>query len=1227
MSVKFQNTDNHPSKPSGLGRLQNIDPNDATALQNLASDPSHHVWVSASAGTGKTKVLTDRVLRLMLPGLEREATAPDRILCITYTKAAAAEMAARIQKTLSDWVELSDEDLRKNLVGLCDMAIDDAVLHHARQLFATVVDEGSRLKIMTIHAFCESVLKRFPLEAGLSPDFEIISERQAREMIEAIMGRVMANHETLQDNHLFEDALHLLSAHLNEEQFTELMGKIINDRADFHHFVQSYETVQDAFKAIYQSLGFDQDVLPDPEDIKRDFLKSINPDLYDRLFDGVVTSSKKTSQDTAYRLQQTAKHLKSQSFDRAYLALSELFLTSGGTIRKNLATKDIAENYPALFDALELEKTRFADHLEHYKALMQAQFTRAVLIIGYLIIREFEQEKQHHAYLDFDDLIDRTIRLLTTSDQALWVLYKMDGGIDHILLDEAQDTSLDQWRIIRAITDEFFDGLGRDDRPEGRTVFVVGDEKQSIYSFQKADPAQFKQQRDYYKNRLEAMGAELVRVPMNKSFRSTGTVLSTVDTVFANPLNKDGVTLDMEDEIRHFIHREGHAGHIELWPFAMNQASTRTPWELPTFVREQHNAKQRLATTIAAEIRGWLDNEEILASQGRPIQPRDIMILLRARGTFMGMIVKALKQYNLPVAGVDRLTLPETLIVQDLIAMAQFALLPIDDLTLATILKTPFIGLDEDSLMQLGLSRVHHKTTLWSVLRNSEDHKDIIAYLDMLRRYARENRAYDFFAKLIYTPCPADNQHYPTGLSALTARLGEEILDPLYEFLSLCLDFEQNHGSHLQKFVHWFEDEQDSVKREAEGDEIDQIRIMTAHGSKGLQAPIIFLADAYSYKKESGRNRSVLFWEPDPHNPFVQIPTYVPRNEFQNTRSENLKEAIKKRDDEEYRRLLYVALTRAEDRLYITGTGKRTDKQNSKEETKSWYALIQQIATPDNGFEQEPFAPAREDDAREAPYWSSRVKHVLRSVQIAEPINKIKKSGDQTTSDSNSDQEQSIPTWALTRPPEEPKPVRPLSASEPVAEPAMSSPFARAQDNSRRFLRGTILHKLLQFLPDIEPDKRETLAKDFIQSQWRAASQDGKGLRAETCQAWVDEIMGVLNHPDFAPVFGPNSRAEVPLAGLLQNQKNTDYFVLSAQIDRLVIRDHEILIVDYKTNRPAPDKVDEVPTAYRRQMALYAQALEAIYPDRTIKCALLWTEKCNLMILEPHHLDPYRVAT
>ena len=863
-----------------------IDPN---ILQRQASDPSASVWVSASAGAGKTKVLSDRVLRLMLAG-----AAPMRLLCLTFTKAAAAEMAVRVNDKLAVWATMPDRDLRDQLFELTGEEPGSNLCKRARRLFAETLDAPGGLKIQTIHGFCQSLLKRFPLEAGLTPYFEVMEERISREMLAAAQEDVIIQATPDHDPALAEALAHV--THLVPEmRFQQVLQPLISERRRLAALLRRHGSLTDLTAYLAELLNVS--TTDQEDDIIGQALAALNPTQLSRAID-VLSGGSSTDQQRADGLRQTV----TGETEMRWRALCAVFFTQEGDPRKKLVTNKTTAAAPDVADWMIDQQSRLYNIRQRLAGIRVLRATKALMTVVQAVISAYETRKRRRNLLDYDDLVMRTADLLAKSETATaWVLFKLDGGLDHILVDEAQDTNPDQWEVIAALSAEFSAGLGQHDE-KTRTLFVVGDMKQSIYSFQRADPAQFGVMADRFEERFVAAKQVWRRVPISVSFRSVPSILAAVDAIFAHDPARSGVTLD-GSPLSHTAFREKQPGKVTLWPPApMAEPEPEVPWALPTRIIEPQSPQRRLAAAIAGQIRHWLDHNDTLASCGRPVTPGDVLILVRQRTEFVEFLVSELKQADIPVAGVDRMRLTEQIAVMDLIALGQFVLLPEDDLNLAALLKSPLLGLDEEALFTLAHNR---PGSVWQQLcalaKTDEVYARCHAKLSAWLGVVDYQRPYEFFAHILAQG---------GGRRALVKRLGQEANDPIDEFLAFAMDYERDHVPSLQGFLQSLLRDEGDIKRDLENTGTHQVRIMTVHGAKGLQAPIVFVADTLSVP---GTGKEQVFWQGD------EAVLWVPKAKSHTLFTESLKAARTEALEQEYNRLLYVALTRAEDRLVLCG--------------------------------------------------------------------------------------------------------------------------------------------------------------------------------------------------------------------------------------------------------------------------------------------------------------------
>ncbi|HEY1719679.1 MAG TPA: double-strand break repair helicase AddA [Magnetospirillaceae bacterium] len=1138
-------------------------PRSATELQQRAADPNASAWVAASAGSGKTKVLTDRVLRLLLA--EKR---PESLLCLTFTRAAAAEMGNRLARNLSRWASTDDATLRKELTELFGSEPNEPMMRRARRLFAAVLDAPGGLAIETIHGFCQSLLRRFPLEAKVPPHFQVMEERDAAELMADARETMLARARAGVDMHLAA-ALAAVTAVANEETFAELMRALARERGRVAQMIARFGSLAGTTAELRRILGIGS------EETEATVIAAA---CADNAFDvgalrGALSALNEGTKTDLKKAVAMMPFLAAGTNERPALFddWCPAFLTKEGQPLARFCTEGVEKKMPGTKTILSAEAARLVAINDRRRAARTAAATEALLTLAGMQLGTYRAEKAQRALLDYDDLILYALRLLDESAPA-WVHYKLDQGIDHVLIDEAQDTNPEQWAVVQRLTAEFFAGRGaREDG--GRTIFAVGDIKQSIFGFQRADPTQFPAMRDRFAEAVPAAHARWEPVVLDTSFRSTPAVLQAIDLVFAQPAATDGVA-EPGQTITHNAARVGTGGRVELWPAVEPRVMDDIPaWEPPTRRVAGDDPQKRLAKLVAARIRTMIDHERIAAT-GRPIKPGDILILVRRRTPFVDALVRALKALDVPVAGTDRMILTEQLAVMDLLALGNVLLLPEDDLTLAAVLKGPLIGLSEDELFTLAWNRPAHGR-LWDALRSRAEAGEAPfaaahAVLADLLALADRMPPHDLYARIL-----TDG-----GKAKLLARLGVEAEDALDEFMALTLAYERLHPPSLQGFLAWVERGGEEIKRDLDI-ATSAVRIMTVHGAKGLEAPVVFLADTTQIPRHQGPQ---LFWIGERDE---EIPLWAPRADD----LDPVGRAARDREDQarmqEYRRLLYVALTRAADQLIVCGW--KTLKASGE---GCWYDLVRDGLSETAEAIEDDFLAARDETA------GSTVLR-LTSPQTV-PVKPA-------AAPEFRPEAGPIPVFLRQAPELEPDPPRPLAPSRPPgSEPPVRSPFGT--DEGRRYRRGRIIHRLLELLPELPVDARDDAMRRFL-------ARDRWALDDEAQAEIVTVVTGVLAEPSFAPLFGPGSRAEVPVVGMVGR------FAVSGQIDRLLVEDDHVRIVDYKSDRPPPATVDGVSPLYLRQMAAYRALLGAVYPGRRVLCALLWTDGPTLMSLPDSLLD------
>jgi ATP-dependent helicase/nuclease subunit A len=1143
-------------------------PHATRTAQAKASDPHGSAWVSANAGAGKTFVLARRVLRLLLDDQD-----PSSLLCLTFTKAAAAEMAARVFDELARWTRLDDRELAQTLADL-QGGVSARDLTRARSLFARALETPGGLKIQTIHAFCESLLHQFPFEAGVAASFSVLDDRNADALMQAARADVIAC-AAHGDDEALAAAFDRLLTRMADTGLNDILDAVLRarhalvrvlDRVGSQHFQPRFAYLLDLHSAMLGledgDLGSAQAALLNPL-ISSPTLTQARIETIAQTAHQVGTAKDCEKADMLLRASKAVEpHIAQALWDEAFLGKDK----KPRKVEGSYFAGKMRAAFPDVGQWLKAEQDRVLALRAHvgFADLMH---------VALKVLDRFENLKARRGALDFDDLIARTAALLTRSDAQAWVRYKIDQRINHVLVDEAQDTSAQQWSIIRALSDDFFDGDAARETVTP-TFFAVGDDKQSIYSFQGADPRQF----DSTRRALETKAAQAnipfeARVQLLLSFRSTHDILSAVDTVFARSQALQGVTLD--EGLVHEPFRD-HRGQVEIWPIIKGQKSEEPEdWTAPVDTLPAPHLQ--LADAIAARIADLIAGGQT---------PGEILILLRTRGAMADAINRALKQRAIAVAGTDRLLLTDHIAVEDL--------MPEDDLALATLLTSPLVGLSDEQLEALAADR----PGLLIDALNTPTAEPAVHQAALDVRHWRALADYASPFTFLSTVLGADG-----GRAKMMARLGEDCRDPLDEVLRLARAEETRPGSSLaslEAFLDTLRRIKLDIKRDMET-RADKVRIMTVHGSKGLEARTVFLVDTCRLPMSP---RGIVEVEPpetepgetNPHHaapPLVLIKTDTHAPAYR-----QIKQAREGRQLEEYRRLLYVAMTRAKDQLIITGH--TTSDKDIPE--GCWYDLID---------------TALGENARDVGALSDHSDGDPVRVWRADPWPDGIEAAPETAEEPNRVAPPSVEVLRslVTTPPSPPAlsaPLRPSKARQDAAlnaqawhEQANADRHSRTvanldQDTAERqraMLLGTLVHKLLELDGDPTIDDARRLAAAFC-DQVDDGLLTGAVKQAET----------VRSMPQADTIFGGQSRAEVAVRGLLSDQDG-QLRPVSGSIDRLVIGEEEVLAIDYKTNVKAPapsDLVSQVPD-YCAQMAVYADLLATLFPGKAIRCALLWT--------------------
>ena len=1093
----------------------------ASADQAKASDPAASVFVSANAGTGKTKLLTDRVLRLLLSGAPADA-----ILCVTYTRAAAAEMRNRIFKRLADWAIIPAKALGEDLENMGIHTPSQDMRRRARSLFAEILDNDDGPRVETVHSFCQSILRRFPIEAGVAPHVQLADDDE-QSRLKAMARANILNHPSPE----LAASVLLIAEAVSEGRADEIVNDFINravglDSPDCLARIESH---------------FRDDLGVVSADTERDMLMArldlIQVEKLRAVSVALQTSKSKIQIDRGAKMAVWLAQTGEGRIEKLSFLADALF--SAGKPRKQLSNADIRETSPQI-DAIQKQAIETIKPLLPDRAAQICRDrTMALYRFGMAFNQEYSRLKIQRGLLDYNDLITRTNNLLAASEAAQWVAWKLDNGIQHLLIDEAQDTSPAQWKLLRRLVDEFFDGEGASPHRAStatslpRTMFAVGDFKQSIYSFQGADPLVMNQNRSELSGRAKAIQADFRDVPLSVSFRSASPILDLVNKTIPDLGGIDDFTT-------HEMARSGAGGFVELWPVVKGN--------------DDFGAEMLAATQLARRVKSWIGKRHL--PSGDLVGAGDILILLRKRGRFFELLLSALQIANVQVAGADRMQLAEQIEIQDLLALGDVMHLADDDLQLAAVLKSPLFGMSEDQLYDLAYNR--GKASLMSRLMAHRGADGALGKMaDQLARWqsrAEYESVFGFFSFVLVDG----------GRQKFRDRLGRAVDESLDHFLNLAQNFALGGGVSLLEFLTAIRSSGGEVKRDMDASGTDEVRIMTIHGAKGLEAPIVILPDMLASRGKSepvlpAADGSVHYWLP---------PSDLARPAF----VDEARQAATTLRTEEDNRLLYVAMTRARDGLVIGGWEKpngvrRLDGSDYALLSAAIKATKTAIENEDGTVSITAEQTAKIDDKREK-----------------EPKLPPKKPVDDAAD------------WLFRPAPMDDKSGRPIRPSQPGLDhdpQSLAAGVAKQNAQSRQIglAYGKLAHRLLEQLPATDAAVRRDRAVQIA-----GQSRDVPDAMAASL---IDKLLTLIDLPAFAPLFSKDALVEVPINGRLNG------IGIAGQIDRLFIDDKRIILADFKTGQP---RENAIPRSYLHQMALYDGLLQKIYPGRDIECWLVWVD-------------------
>jgi ATP-dependent helicase/nuclease subunit A len=1100
---------------------------------------NNSVWVSASAGSGKTTLLAKRLLALLLGNVDVA-----KIICITYTKTGANEIKKKIYESISRWATANEDELRREIqeiIGLHNVTME--YLRQARTLFVKVIDNIDNLKIFTIHSFCQQIISRFPLEAGILPNFEVIDDSKSNELSEQSVENLLLN---ITENSDIYDDLKLLILEQNEEDFYKMINYLISKRKEFE-VLQNYDYKSDLRSKFNISTTDKNDI--EKVFLDHDYTNVLN--LFGEISEGNFTEKQKA--DFSYL--KTFVDYKSTENIENYL---NVFLTKNHSKRKFSGGifKRLGEHF---IDIVELEQERCYNFAQEMENIKYYTLTLAMINVALKIIDNYRKLKSGRGFLDFDDLIIVTLNLLQNTEYSAWINYKLDNGIEHILVDEAQDTSTLQWQIIDNLTGDFFVGSTKNE--SSRTLFVVGDEKQSIFKFQGANPQMFNEKYKFYEELIRNSRNNFFRVSLQRSFRSLGTILTFVDAVFRDKEYADKIS-KLSNKIVHENTRQG-VGLVELWPVVEVEKSNNNGWIIDFDSKEEVKKQEILAKNIARKIKSLISGDRVIIGKNgkkRRIKCGDIMVLVKKRNPiFLSYLMKYLNKSSIANSGYDRLNLFDDVVIQDFISLFKFILFRNDDLSLANLVKSPILGLREEDLYVLCGEKNDKNTTLFEAMKANKKYQEQYLLLCSIIEKSKILNIHSLYFYIL-EECNIRRK--------ILERFSADVNGILNRFSDFIWEYEKNNICSLLSFLFFVENNKNNIKKDLDSDNMEQVRIMTVHASKGMQAPIVFIADA---TVGIGGSKEKILWSEGEFG--YNLPLYKVKS------NSDVVEMAKNSSNldlhSEYFRLFYVAMTRAENELYICGWSNENSGENEekkKEEKNTWFDLAKgtmlYLGAREEKFEfaentrkfvfGEALSEKIEEESEKNSAKMLDNSHILRNIVRYE----------------GGDMEKKV-----------------ITPSQFFSHVDRDNLFAKI---NYPVLRGNAIHKLLEVLPNSRPEDRNSVADIYLNNLFSALS-DGDKIDIK------NKVTDILTDKKFEKFFGENSRSEVEIVGELDN------FMISGKIDRLAEHEDKILLLDYKNTAKHYKTKEELPEAYLKQMEMYSRLVQQIYGEKDVEMYILVT--------------------
>jgi len=1116
------------------------------------SSPYLNATVMASAGTGKTYLLVTRLVRLLLAGAR-----PDAILAITFTRKAAAEMQTRLAERLYALASLDEKSLADRLREM-DIEPEAATLERAWRLYESLLQNRQSVRTTTFHAFCQEILLRFPLEADVPPGFELLDS--STEIAESAWAALLTEAGQEPESPLATHLERLLDYTGGLFNLQRALDSFLSHRGDWWAFTEEAEQPVDfALARLQQQLDID----PDGDPLHDLFTEQRMLELAE--FAGLLAKHPNKGNNEALEALATARHSELPLQIR-YTACQAAFLTKQNTPRARKSSKAQMKSMGPEGEMRFLElHDAFSQRLLCVLEQLAAQETYRACTdwytIGSRLLHHYQRIKSEQRLLDFTDLEWRAYRLLAHSDNALWVQYKLDQRIDHLLVDEFQDTNPTQWRLLQPLLQEMAAGQSG----KARSVFLVGDAKQSIYRFRRAEPRLFHTAHEWLSTHLDAQG-----FPLHISWRSAPAIMQGINKVFGEHGPMAGMLRDFTD---HDTHHQTLWGAVTVLPLIEEQQEEISTREEALRLRNPLQQPRELVVDdrygregaqMAAIMRQLIDEQSLIGSaeDARPIHYGDIMLLVRSR-SHVGYYEQALREAGIPYIGAERGTLLESLEVGDMVALLELLITPYNNLSLATVLRSPLYACSDEDLQRLaqsGSGNWYQRLQELAPTLPANTPLSLAAHqLEQWRSLAGRLPIHDLLDRIF-----CEGNVLERYQAAFPEHLRNRSVANLVRFLELALEIDSGRYPSLSHFLYRLgelRENRDEAPDEAPvSGSSERVRIMTIHAAKGLEAPVVFLADSAAGSGNEKPFRTLVGWpatEPRPQQFLLvgkqgQQPAQV-KLALEHEKSEEQREAAN---------LLYVAITRARQLLYVSGVKPR------RGEELGWYGAIRQGLDP---LQETPREAALTLSSNAMPEHAGKGGEVTRSDTIV-----------------------SLPAELSG-----PLPIPSQSYEIAPSNQALhTAPLGETVDEDAR-LRGLVIHRLLECYSD-EPSVQHPRVAHEVAAEFSLSPA------SQTYRSWIAECEALLQRTELSPIFFPpegvESLNEVPIIYTHDGQ------TVHGIIDRLLLLPDELWIVDYKSHQHATQHtIAALATSYREQLHFYALGAQRLWPERTVRTFLLFT--------------------